>query len=419
MNVCAGAVIDSTFPNTVEGFSRLLGHSSRVKTFPPLHEPTTSKALAGALLELAKVSNGSLRSITLQGGIDCAWLAAVSQWLLNLPVEIIETSGVCLYSNVLPNSDIHAQVIIIQISPNAPHDLEAKALSRSYLVPHGQLCFSLLDEAAIGDGSHPHLFSQERTEWNSILHNTFGWPADELLQPKYAGRLTTFLCSGFAPAEWNLSGAKYIEPLPNLTPWGMFSSDTYSQVIRGFLSFAANQLPELKHLLHFSMSDIIDAPKKPCESFSNVLAEICPCKHCGLGSVTSAETLCLHRVGFTIWKYLWILFWCDIHASIKPSTNGLLMLYYHPAYKEDDLITLRKQLWQRGITHQLLYLFNALTDIKKGSKAVSALSEGGICMFYYILKDAEVDPFQRVRHTVVPGQIERGDRYIAKYLIGA
>jgi hypothetical protein len=144
MNVCAEVATDSTFPNTVEGFSRFLGHPSGTRILPPLHEPTTSKALAGALLELAKISNGSLRSVTFQGGIDCAWLTAVSQWLLNLRVEIIDAYGVCLYSNVIPNSDLHAQVIIIQNSSDTAHENEAKALSRPYFVSPGQLCFSLL-----------------------------------------------------------------------------------------------------------------------------------------------------------------------------------------------------------------------------------------------------------------------------------
>jgi hypothetical protein len=45
--------------------------------------------------------------------------------------------------------------------------------------------------------------------------------------------------------------------------------------------------------------------------------------------------------------------------------------------------------------------------VKKDSKAVSALSEGGICMFFNILKDPEVHPLQIIRHTVVPGQIMR------------
>jgi hypothetical protein len=114
MRVCQGSVLNSNFPNTAEGFSRLLVHPQQRGSVPSLHEPTTAQALAGALLELAKVANGKLRSIIFEGGIDCAWLAAVSQWLLSLRVEIIDRSGVCLYSNIEPNSNLYPQVTIKQ-----------------------------------------------------------------------------------------------------------------------------------------------------------------------------------------------------------------------------------------------------------------------------------------------------------------
>lgn len=55
-------------------------------------------SISWSLFELSKVSNGTLRIIAFQGGIDCAWLAAISQWLLNLRVEICDSYGVCLYS---------------------------------------------------------------------------------------------------------------------------------------------------------------------------------------------------------------------------------------------------------------------------------------------------------------------------------
>jgi hypothetical protein len=56
---------------------------------------------------------------------------------LNLRVEIIDAYGVCLYSNVIPNSDLHAQVIIIRNSSDTAHENEAKALTKVWIKSYG------------------------------------------------------------------------------------------------------------------------------------------------------------------------------------------------------------------------------------------------------------------------------------------
>lgn len=68
MNVCGGALTGSQFSALVEGFSSLVGFPCRGREIRPLQESTNAKALAGALLELAKVSNGKLNNVTFEGG---------------------------------------------------------------------------------------------------------------------------------------------------------------------------------------------------------------------------------------------------------------------------------------------------------------------------------------------------------------
>ncbi|KAL5347862.1 hypothetical protein ACLOAV_007272 [Pseudogymnoascus australis] len=92
-NICSGAVLGSRFPQLVEVYSRL------TQSYPRgirhgLQETTSADALASALLELAKVSSGTVRSVTFIGGVDCGWLAALAQWLLSLRVDIITVDGI-------------------------------------------------------------------------------------------------------------------------------------------------------------------------------------------------------------------------------------------------------------------------------------------------------------------------------------
>jgi hypothetical protein len=112
--------------------------------------------------------------------------------------------GALLYSNADPHSHLHSQVIIIRNQEEILGEPEAKVLSRSCFVPEGRLYFGLLDEAALGDSSHPHLFSQGRAEWDSILRCTFGWTVDEFFHPKQADRLASFLSSGLSSLPHNI-----------------------------------------------------------------------------------------------------------------------------------------------------------------------------------------------------------------------
>lgn len=56
LNVCACAVEASQFPKLVKGFSRLVDNSATGCTRRPLHTAASPKVLAGALLELSRIT---------------------------------------------------------------------------------------------------------------------------------------------------------------------------------------------------------------------------------------------------------------------------------------------------------------------------------------------------------------------------
>ena len=92
IDFCSGAVEDSQFPMLVEGFSCLAGDTNQGCIRRPLHTPTTAKALAGALKELPRASNGSLRIVTFECDIGCGWIAAVANWYYRI-VELLNPWG--------------------------------------------------------------------------------------------------------------------------------------------------------------------------------------------------------------------------------------------------------------------------------------------------------------------------------------
>ncbi len=111
IDVCSGTLSPSKFPVMVDGFCRLALADRRPHS--QCYKATTVDALAHALAELSKVSNGSVSSITFQGGYDCGWIAAVAEWLLCLKVKVLTEEGNCLYWQDSSQTDDSAQVIII------------------------------------------------------------------------------------------------------------------------------------------------------------------------------------------------------------------------------------------------------------------------------------------------------------------
>ncbi|KAF2191922.1 hypothetical protein K469DRAFT_556467, partial [Zopfia rhizophila CBS 207.26] len=93
VNICAGSVSNSKFPILLEGLIRCVLPHAEVS----LHQPTSTEALAKAVGAIADVSNGKLENVTIAGGLDCIWLAAISEWLLSLNVEIRRSSGLTVY----------------------------------------------------------------------------------------------------------------------------------------------------------------------------------------------------------------------------------------------------------------------------------------------------------------------------------
>ncbi|RFU30944.1 hypothetical protein B7463_g5391, partial [Scytalidium lignicola] len=152
LSVCAGAINNSTFPKLVQGMSRLFSLPETAQKIY-LNEPTSPEALAKALAELGRISNGDVRNVTFLGGVDCGWLAAISQWLLSLSVEVVDEQGHPLYC---------------------------------------------------------------RSEWASILHDAFGDSIDVLLSPENVPRFAHFLYCGFSEID-DANILNYIDPWGGLS----------------------------------------------------------------------------------------------------------------------------------------------------------------------------------------------------------
>lgn len=171
VEACSGCLAKSNFKDVVRDF--MDPYRPYERHDPP--EDLDPEDIAKALQALAKVSCGKLDSVIFTGGPDCAWLGAVSEWLLRLSVVIESADGSaaahfgrCSRQNTRPQVKIsyaHNNRPISSTQLTVKHIYRVKDVSdiiRQQLQPDAtQLCI--------------------RVPWDTALRSTFGDQALQIL----------------------------------------------------------------------------------------------------------------------------------------------------------------------------------------------------------------------------------------------
>ncbi|OBT99969.2 hypothetical protein VE01_01790 [Pseudogymnoascus verrucosus] len=410
-NICAGAVSGSRFPQLVEVYSRIM-QSYDGDSRNALQETTSPDKLARAILELGKVSSGTVQSVTFIGGVDCGWLAALAQWLLSLKVDIVAADGSVLYSSrTSVDPSYYPQVSIVQ---GLGHNGRGSStlFKRSVFVMPGKLFFGakwdLVDRQR-------HFFSAGRSEWRTILHDTFGADFDTLLHPEIIQDFAELLCCGFSVSDSD-NGQRHVDP------WrGLSTTSTESRLLQ--LSFAAQRLPELIPVCQIAKQKVYFQERSYGEhnTFPRVLARHCSCDQCKFHREHLAgksghfplisKKICLEKVALAIFEYIWTLSWLDIDENVYPSVRGLLLTYrgqktdrYDDSFRTD---TIKDKLFQKPLMSKAIELFTGLPETDhQWAWGLSAGCKAGVCAYLPSLKNPTTSPPEQLRVIVVAGHIE-------------
>ena len=434
IDVCSGALSPSKFPTMVDGFCRLAFADPQ----PHLHyhKATTVDALAYALVELSKVSSGSVSSITFEGGYDCGWIAAVAEWLLCLKVKVLTEDGNCLYWQDSSHTNGSAQVIIIfntrSHTPDLAETKELRVVNRTVRLPcNGKVKF--FRRSGDEDGE---LFGMGRSSWSTILGDTFGSTFKLLLSPNIIEHLAKLLLSGAtAPHSFGCLAFSNRFRSELMHPWMRSFSSPAASGERTFFLALANRLPELTPLLdalgHLERSTSASAGPEGSQ-----LWNFCDCDSCSRGTARMPTTIvttkiCLHQLGLTLMTLIWLLPRINVDETIQPAPSGLLMLYndvmthvsdYH--FKSKHPFFPNKILCERIGWHadldtnyrRILELFTGLPCRKSICKfgAASAICHGGVCIWLPALKNPLYYPHKQMRLRVTPGSVSFRDRLYRK-----
>ena len=336
VDVCSGALSPSKFPVMVDGFCRLAFTDSQ----PPsqYQRATTANALAHALVELSKVSNGSVSSITFEGGYDCGWIAAVAEWLLCLKVKVLTQEGSCLYWQDSSHTNDSAQVIIIfnthSHDPDLAESKELRVVNRSFHLPYNGIIELLQRSSDRGE-----VFAMGRSSWSTILEDTFGSAFKMLLSSDTIEIFAEILLSRTTARSRSFDNMSHYYNIHPAHPWmGPFSSPAASRE-RAFFLALANRLPELSPLLD-AVEHIERSAGATAGSDAASLQKFCGCYSCYRHSGVKASHLdiCLHYLGRTLTEFILILAHIDVDEALQPASTGLLMLYEHVARRHDESI---------------------------------------------------------------------------------
>ena len=433
IKLCAAAVTASQFPILVEGFSRLLKNNNATESGRQRLTATSPSNLATALLELAQLSTGKVANITLMGNADCGWVAALAEWLFSLRVEIIDHRGNALYQSKGGTSTIlkNFQLTVIRLEEGQNDVPQSLLRSRTHLIPPGVLGFDLRT------GTPCHWFYQGRSEWSTILHDTFGLAFEHLLKPEILPLFAKVLYSGLSVDDQDRAYGR-------MNPWGdvLFTKDSmqHLQRFRQMLRFAAVRLPELTELEkygrdHASELQIPDLERHEIPSdvddlhhnsfyqfsrsakgmlilsgFSTALIDACSCSDCNENQSSQPGApilnyLCLSKIAITIFEFIWCLSWLDIDDAIRPSSTGLMTLY---SKAENPNRIRSKYLDIHGLSRAIVLL----TGFEpQNPPLVSAMAVHGICVYFISFEHPNVGVEGQYRVRIVPGQIERHEKF--------
>jgi hypothetical protein len=406
VEVSAGVLTASKFPRLLDGFARILA-PPQAKTGLPQRLATTPTVIAQALSLLADVATGRTASCTFAGGIDCAWVAAVAEWLYCLTVEILsedssEThyrSSADLFSSAQP-----PRILIIK-SDDGSNPMSA--ISKAFILPSGRNL--LIDSFGVNDRQNlSNSRFERRSEWAHLLTDIFGEAIEYLLQGQ-TGENFAYLVRNTMNFD---------------RPYYMHLDVGYKNLLQPdnetFSYFAGTRLPELKSCLDRSARQQDQRPWDLASGIAPTMAikAACGCRNCTPGLANRCYSsmlndICLRKVASTILCLLKTLYNVAVDPNILPSHFYIVRLYYESDWDPDGMDL--PDLNTRG-PDTLTKIFaekesSESDDFERANMyGLTAYSTQGLCAYYHLLEDPNLSPKDAARIHILPGCIEYRER---------
>ena len=433
---CAGLVTKSTFGIQAEQMMRLVGD---LRIASPLRRYTTGafigdrgvahqRNIAQTLLGLGKLSNGLLHQMTIIGGADAGFIAAIADWLLDLDVEIrgFEDVDAKLEETVFRSRNCHParqpQLVVIY-EKNAADD-SVHCVGQTYRLPdahqmirreNGSAQETVLSGRVLWEKAFEYTFNRDfkrLMELGRNLGNALGCAARV-----YQG---LFEADGFLPQAWRRDCRSYF---PN----------SYGPA---YVHFILTRFPEFEPLRDPIYSAArSQTANEACSSFEahmQVIATECGCRDCCPTEGEPAprppidpndRIFCLVYLVYTIIKASRVL--SGIVTELCPMRSGLESIFWQfprmsvsgiPASKVMNILDDDRD-WHNGHgtkmllqTADTIFGGNRMQDFEVHKGWVCAIAENGLCLYFDLLIEPSFGARRAARIHITPGHIEYRER---------
>ena len=405
LDVCAGALASSSFPEMVNMFCRL--GNVKVQEKGRFVKATSPEALATAIKILSDVSQGRTSTVKLRGGLDCGWIAAFARFVLCLRVKVVNENGDCIYH--YGGHDNRLPQLILVFDPRQSGDLVQK--------PHLQLVERTLQLPF--NGSFPlnsasksrEIFCPGRSSWSTIFQDTFGDIIERLISPAL---VYPFMVCLDTLIEHNLPAEVHL--------WLFTRCVSRQERSQCFFTEISKLLPELQ-ILQKEIQDPKAYTVHEGDSSHKILEQYCTCAihdYANSDSLrrTDSTGFCLPNVSRTIFEFACLLLGLDIDEAPRPTSTGLLTLYHdteanprrrieHEQRRLTESQSLR--IGHDGFSRPLTLFTGRL--IAQSSSRSTAESQDGVCLYHPALEDPSYPPTEQLRRRVISGNIEFRGRF--------
>lgn len=384
-----------------EGFTPQL--ASRTNLRVDRSEATPPEKLAEVLTLLAQLSRRHFESLHLTGGIDCAWIAAVAIFVFDITVDVKTADDVYLYrsDHGYRTGNNEAQLTILKDTEVSASTAIAR---KCFILPSGRDLFKQRDR-------NSPMF-ENRSPWTSILRDSFGSTAEELLQGSVSRPFAMFLVH-LAHREVTYQDGvnerifpNEFETLPDMRQykWSPFGNN--------ILELAIRQFPELQPCLEaISFRKVSVAKEQAALSFLSI-SKACHCIWCesrrtGIkGNSDQHEySQCLREVTLAIPQFIRLFSAVKIH-SLLPLPDDFRS--WCESRQRTPLRTHRGFLENRVKNLHGFFSSQSPPLDTNHSDMPLALAFGGVCCFMGFLIEANYGPELAATIHIMPGYLEYG-----------
>ena len=433
---CAGLVTKSTFGVQAEQMMRLVGEfrignchrREWAGSFVGDRGVAHSTDIAKTLLGLGKLSSGLLYQMTIIGGADAGFIAAIADWLLDLDVEIrgFEDVDTKLEETVFRSRNCHParqpQLVVIY-EKNAAAD-SVHCVGQTYRLPdarqvirreNGSPQDTVLSGRVLWEKAFEYTFNRDfkrLMELRPTFGNALGcaarifqglFEADELLPPAWRGNCRSYYPDSYGPAyvHFTLSRFPELEPLRDI----IYSAARSQTAIEASSSFEAH--------IQVIATECGCLQCCPIEGERPPLAPTNP--HDGI--------FCLVYLAYTIIKTSRVL--SGIVTELCPMRSGLEAMFWNfPRESVSGIPALRvmnilesESIWHNGTgtkmllqTADTIFGGDRIRQFEVYRDWICAIAENGLCSYFDLLIEPSFGAHRAARIHVTPGHIEYRDR---------